>query len=72
VFVGIDSEMRANCMELLAQFDLDFIMTSEREWGCYPALPALSICQLSTRPGFNAVGITQWRWNGREKKRANG
>ncbi|MCC5788546.1 MAG: TIGR02680 family protein, partial [Opitutales bacterium] len=69
VFVGIDSEMRANCMELLAQFDLDFIMTSEREWGCYPALPALSICQLSTRPGFNAVGVTRWLWNGREKRR---
>lgn len=72
VFVGIDSEMRANCMELLAQFDLDFIMTSEREWGCYPALPALSICQLSTRPGFNAVGVTRWLWNGREKRREHG
>ena len=71
VFVGIDSEMRANCMELLAQFDLDFIMTSEREWGCYPALPALSICQLSTRPGFNAVGVTRWIWNGREKRRGD-
>jgi uncharacterized protein (TIGR02680 family) len=71
VFVGIDSEMRANCMELLAQFDLDFIMTSEREWGCYPALPALSICQLSTRPGFNAVGVTRWLWNGREKRPAS-
>jgi len=65
VFVGIDSEMRANCMALLNQFELDFIMTSEREWGCYPDLPALSICHLSTRPGYNAVAVTRWRWNGR-------
>jgi len=57
--------MRANCMVLLNQFELDFIMTSEREWGCYPDLPALSICHLSTRPGHDAIALTRWRWNGR-------
>lgn len=70
VFVGIDGEMRAHCMALLHQFELDFLMTSEREWGCYPALPALSICHLSTRPGFDAIAVTRWRWNGRQRERA--
>jgi hypothetical protein len=43
VFVGVDSDMRAKCMGLLATFDLDFVMTSEREWGCYSSLPGLAI-----------------------------
>lgn len=66
VFVGIDSDMRAKCVGLLATFDLDFVMTSEREWGCYPTLPGLAICQLTARAGVEAVLVTRWLWNGRE------
>ncbi|HUF91585.1 MAG TPA: TIGR02680 family protein [Candidatus Limnocylindria bacterium] len=66
-FVGIDKGMRAQCMGLLAAFDLDFVMTSEQEWGCYATLPGVAIYQLSTRPGIDAVGITRWIWNGRER-----
>ena len=32
-FVGIDKRMRGHCMALLHAFDLDFVMTSESEWG---------------------------------------
>src|SRR5207249_7711721 len=70
VFVGIDSEMRANCMGLLESFDLDFIMTSEREWGCYPTLSGLGIYQLSSRAGIDAVACTRWVWNGHQMQRA--
>ncbi len=66
-FVGVDADMRSKCMGLLQAFDLDFVMTSEREWGCYPTLPGLAIYQLATRPGIDAVGITRWRWNGHER-----
>ncbi len=66
-FVGIDKTMRAQCMGLLHAFDLDFVMTSEQEWGCYATLPGVAIYQLSTRPGIDAVGITRWVWNGRER-----
>ena len=71
VFVGVDSDMRGKCMGLLATFDLDFVMTSEREWGCYPTLPALAIYQLATRPEIDAVGTTRFVWNGRERVRAD-
>src|SRR5436309_15167607 len=47
-FVGIDADMRAKCMGLINTFDLDFVMTSEREWGCYQTLPGIAIYQLST------------------------
>jgi len=66
-FVGIDADMRAKCMGLIDTFDLDFIMTSEREWGCYQTLSGTAIYQLSTRPGIDAVGLTRWVWNGRRR-----
>jgi hypothetical protein len=59
--------MRAKCMGLIDVFDLDFMMTSEREWGCYQTLPGIAIYQLSTRPGIDAVGLTRWVWNGRQR-----
>ena len=68
-FVGVDPDMRSKCMGFLAAFDLDFAMTSEREWGCYPTIPGISICQLSVRPGIDAVGVTRWVWNGRVRVR---
>lgn len=64
-FVGVDSDMRRKCMDLLTVFDLDLVMTSEREWGCYPTVPALAIYQLARRDGIDAVGITRWIWNGK-------
>jgi len=68
-FAGIDDEARANCMALIREFDLDFVMTSEREWGCYAELPGLAICQLSCREGMDAVLVTRWSWDGRERRR---
>lgn len=67
VFVGIDSPTRARLMGLLVNFDLDFVMTSEREWGCYPTLPHLAICQLTSHPSVDAVAVTRWVWNGRDR-----
>ena len=66
-FVGIDGDMRAKCMDLLVRFDLDVVMTSEREWACYPTVPAIAIHQLSTRPGIDAIGVHRWVWNGRDR-----
>jgi uncharacterized protein (TIGR02680 family) len=70
-FAGVDDDSRAKCLGLLATFDMDVVMTSEREWGCYPEVPGLSICQLSRRDGIDAVLVTPWRWDGRERIRAD-
>ena len=66
-FVGIDADMRAKCMGLIHTFDLDFMMTSEREWACYSTLPGIAIYQLSTRPGIDAIGLTRWVWTGQQR-----
>lgn len=68
-FAGIDPTMRSQCMGMLAQFDLDVVMTSELEWGCYPTVPGLAIHHLTAAPGIDAVASTLWIWNGRERRR---
>ncbi|MBL7487678.1 TIGR02680 family protein [Frankia sp. AgB1.9] len=68
-FAGVDDDSRAKCLGLLAAFDLDVVMTSEREWGCYPEVPGLAIAQLSRRDGVDAVLVTPWRWDGSARSR---
>jgi uncharacterized protein (TIGR02680 family) len=66
-FAGIDDAARAHCMALIREFDLDFVITSEREWACYSELPGVSICQLQRREGIDAVFVSRWTWDGRAK-----
>lgn len=68
-FAGIDDAARAHCMGLIREFDLDFVITSEREWACYAQLPGVSICQLQRREGVDAVFVSRWHWDGRAKRR---
>lgn len=68
-FAGIDDAARAHCMGLIHEFDLDFVITSEREWACYAELPGVSICQLQRREGVEAVFVSRWTWDGRAKRR---
>ncbi|MEW5891169.1 MAG: TIGR02680 family protein [Pseudomonadota bacterium] len=67
-FAGIDREARAHCMALIREFDLDFVMTSESEWGCYAELPGVSICHLLRREDIDAVHVSRWLWDGRERR----
>ena len=68
VVAGIDPTMRAQCLGVLTQFDLDVVMTSELEWGCYATVPALAIYHLTAMPGVDAVAATRWVWNGRSRR----
>jgi len=68
-FAGIDDAARAHCMGLIHEFDLDFVLTSEREWGCYAELPGVSICQLQRREGIDAVFVSRWTWDGKARRR---
>jgi len=67
-FAGIDDTARAHCMGLIREFDLDFVITSEREWACYAELPGVAICQLQRREGIDAVFVSRWSWDGRAKR----
>jgi hypothetical protein len=66
-FAGIDRPTRGKLMGLLAEFDLDFLMTSFEEWGCYAELDGLSTYHLSREPGHRGVYAEWFLWNGRER-----
>lgn len=63
-FAGVDDDARAKCLGLLATFDLDVVMTSEREWGFYATVPGIATHQLVRRDGIDAVHVSTWEWNG--------
>ncbi len=67
VFAGIDRPTRGKLMGLLAEFDLDFIMTSYEEWGFYAELDGLSTYHLSREPGVRGVFAEWFVWNGCER-----
>ena len=67
-FAGIDDAARAHCMALVREFDLDFVITSEREWACYADLPGVAICQLQRREGIDAVHVSRWTWDGQVRR----
>ncbi|MEU3897176.1 TIGR02680 family protein [Streptomyces sp. NPDC045251] len=68
-FAGVDDDSRAKCLGLLRAFDLDVVMTSEREWACYPQVPGIAIAQLSRVDDIAAVLVTRWEWDGSERRR---
>ncbi|MER5758493.1 TIGR02680 family protein [Streptomyces sp. NPDC002082] len=68
-FAGVDDDSRAKCLGLLHAFDLDVVMTSEREWACYPQVPGISIAQLSRIDDVAAVLVTRWEWDGARRQR---
>jgi len=70
-FAGIDDHARGDCAKLIQMFDLDFVITSEREWACYPAFPGVSICELQRSPDVDAVYVSRWIWNGKERRPSN-
>ena len=70
-FAGVDDDSRAKCLGLLHAFDLDVVMTSEREWACYPQVPGIAIAQLSRVDEIPAVLVTRWEWDGAERVRGS-
>lgn len=68
-FAGVDDRSRANYLGLLAEFDLDVVMTSEREWATYPEIPGIAIANLFRLPGTDAVHVEHWTWDGAHRER---
>ncbi|MBL8915429.1 MAG: TIGR02680 family protein [Archangium sp.] len=65
-FAGIDRQTRGELMGLLADFDLDFVMTSFEEWGFYPQVDGLSTYHLAREKGMVGVYSEWFIWDGHE------
>lgn len=68
-FAGVDDRSRANYLGLLATFDLDVVMTSEREWAAYPEVPGIAIANLTRMGDLRAVHVDHWEWDGATRTR---
>ncbi|WP_046498698.1 TIGR02680 family protein [Streptomyces odonnellii] len=66
-FAGIDAEMRGECMGLLVELDLDFVMASHDEWGFYEEVPGVATYQLFRDPQTEGVLTTPIIWDGAER-----
>jgi uncharacterized protein (TIGR02680 family) len=66
VFVGVDSANRGQIFALLSALDLDLLLTSDHEWCTYAELDGISVHQLITGDGDDAVTTARFTWNGHE------
>ncbi|MGI5502406.1 TIGR02680 family protein [Lentzea sp. CA-135723] len=65
VFVGVDATNRGQLLELLVNFDLDLVLTSDHEWCDYRELTGIAIHQLTTgTDGDDAVTTVRFTWDG--------
>lgn len=67
-FAKIDEPTHARLLGLLMQFDLDFVITSERLWGTFANVHDLHIYECVRDPGKRGVGTVHFTWNGSERR----
>lgn len=67
-FAKVDEPTHGRLLGLLVELDLDFIITSERLWGCFPAVPSLHIYECLRDPGARGVATVHFTWDGRHKR----
>jgi hypothetical protein len=63
-FAKVDEPTHGKLLELLAQLDLDFIITSERVTGCVAGLPSLEIYECLRDPRLRGVAVVHTHWDG--------
>ena len=67
-FAKVDEPTHARLLGLLIDFDLDFVITSERLWGTFPNVPDLHIYECLRDPARRGVATVHFTWNGRERR----
>lgn len=64
-FPKIDMKTHPKLFGLLVDFDLDFVVTSERLWGDYETLPKLAIYEALRSPTERGIAQYKHLWDGR-------
>lgn len=67
-FAGVDNSNIREMFDILAQLNLDYILTSQSLWGDYDTVNELSICELIKDEEHKAVGVRHYHWNGYAKE----
>jgi uncharacterized protein (TIGR02680 family) len=66
-FAKVDEPTHAHLLGLLVELGLDFVVTSERMWGCFPTVPSLEIYEAVRDPAHPGVALVHFRWDGRQR-----
>ena len=66
-FAKVDEPTHGRLLGLLVDLDLDFVITSERLWGCFPTVPNLHIYECLRDPGARGVATVHFTWDGRHR-----
>ncbi|MET9019137.1 TIGR02680 family protein [Actinopolymorpha sp. NPDC004070] len=67
-FAKVDEPTHGRLLGLLVALDLDFVITSERLWGCFPTVPSLHIYECLRDPQQRGVATVHFTWDGKSKR----
>lgn len=66
-FAKVDEPTHGELLGLLVHLGLDFVLTSERMWGCFESVPSLDIYEAVRDPAHRGVALVHFRWDGRQR-----
>ena len=66
-FAKVDEPTHGRLLGLLVDLELDFVLTSERMWGCFPSVPSLEIYEAVRDPVLPGVALVHFRWDGHQR-----
>ncbi|MGH9190160.1 MAG: TIGR02680 family protein [Acidimicrobiales bacterium] len=66
-FAKVDEPTHGHLLGLLVQLGMDFVLTSERMWGCFPSVPSLEIYEAVRDPAHPGVALVHFRWDGHHR-----
>ncbi|WP_046472282.1 TIGR02680 family protein [Allosalinactinospora lopnorensis] len=67
-FAKVDEPTHGRLLGLLVELDLDFVLTSERVWGCFPSVPSLHIYECLRDPAAPGIATLHFTWDGNRRR----
>ncbi|MFC7329341.1 TIGR02680 family protein [Marinactinospora rubrisoli] len=67
-FAKVDEPTHGRLLGLLVELDLDFVLTSERVWGCFPSVPSLHIYECLRDPATPGIATLHFSWDGNRRR----
>ncbi|GAB3211509.1 hypothetical protein GCM10027294_34140 [Marinactinospora endophytica] len=67
-FAKVDEPTHGRLLGLLVQLDLDFVLTSERLWGCFPSVPSLHVYECLRDPAVPGIATLHFTWDGTRRR----
>ncbi|WP_017623218.1 TIGR02680 family protein [Nocardiopsis chromatogenes] len=67
-FAKVDEPTHGRLLGLLVELDLDFVLTSERVWGCFESVPSLHIYECLRDPSEPGIATLHFSWDGTRRR----